>query len=318
MAESSGDRPVLLVASMGGHLTQLVEVEQRLSAEGRRRWVTFDGPQSRSLLADGDVTYIPYIPPRGYRSIAAAVPSAVRLLRDLRPGLVVSTGSGIALAFLPAARLLGFPTHYLESATRAEGPSTTGRILARVPGISLHTQHPAWAGGRWDFVGSVFEGYHAVPTERRPVRRAVVTLGTMETYTFERLVRRLVDVLPPDADVLWQTGATAVSEFGIDGLESVPTSELESAIARADVVVAHAGTGAALTCLGQGRRPVLVPRESARGEHVDDHQAQTAAYLSRLELAEACSVDDLTPALLEGATAWTIERSAHPPAIDLG
>jgi hypothetical protein len=53
----------------------------------------------------------------------------------------VSTGSAIALSFLPVARLRGVPCHCIESAARSASPSQTGRLLRRVPGVRLYTQY---------------------------------------------------------------------------------------------------------------------------------------------------------------------------------
>ena len=317
MATTDNAAPVLLVASGGGHLTQLDELAGRLVPRRPASWVTFDSAQSRELLAGREVDIVPYLAPRAYLGILRMLPRAWRILRARRPELVVSTGAGIALAFLPLARLFRIETHYIESATRAQGPSMTGRVLARVPGIRLHTQHLRRADDRWTFVGSVFEGYEAVRTEPSPLRRAVVALGTMETYGFERLVKQLLTILPPEIDVVWQTGATDVSGLAIDARPSLPASELEAAIAQADVVIAHAGTGTALTCLRLGTRPILVPRRVALGEHVDDHQAQTAEYLSGLGLAAYHEADEIELADLESATGWRIQRHSDPAAIDL-
>jgi len=226
---------------------------------------------------------------------------------------VVSTGSGIALAFLPLARLWGADAHYIESATRADGPSQTGRVLARFPWIKLHTQHPGWADGRWDYRGSVFEGYEAVQTEPRDVSRVVVTVGTMETYGFRRLLDRLIEILPSDAVVTWQVGATDVSGLEIDAQRMIPSDELHAAMQAADVVIGHAGTGVALTCCSLGVRPILIPRSASHHEHIDDHQHQTARYLQSLSLAAVHDADEITFDDIATATAWKIVRSAAAP-----
>lgn len=44
----------------------------------------------------------------------------------------------------------------------------------------------------------------------------------------------------------------------------------------ASAVICHAGVGCIVTALSLGRRPVVIPRRAARGEHVDDHQFQIA------------------------------------------
>ena len=192
----------MLVASTGGHLTQLRSLAPRIADLGTTTWVTFDSPQSRSLLRDEQVEFVPYLAPRGYRSLVLNVPRALRILRRHRPTRVVSTGSGIALAYLPLARTVGASAHYIESATRVVGPSRTGEILRRSKRVNLHTQHLHWADDRWTYRGSVFDGFEFIDGDRRRLGRIVVTLGTMESYGF----RRLVEVLPPDCAVRGRWG----------------------------------------------------------------------------------------------------------------
>lgn len=308
----------LLVASTGGHLSQLHALAPRIpdADPADRTWVTFDTPQSRSLLAGEDVVFVHYTAPRDWRSIARNLAPAWRLLGEHRFGHVISTGSGIALTFLPLARAKGVPTTYVESAARSEGPSMTGRILARVPGVRLGTQYRAWADERWTYVGSVLDGWAAEqPPDGAgvvPIRRALVTLGTIP-YDFRRLVERLLAILPEDVEVTWQTGVTDVTGLPLQGRAQMPGDELEAAIRTADVVVAHAGTGSALAALGAGRCPLLVPRERAHGEHVDDHQRQIASELASRGLALHRAVEELTLADLEQAAATRIVRVPPPP-----
>ena len=42
----------------------------------------------------------------------------------------------------------------------------------------------------------------------------------------------------------------------------------------------HAGVGSILTCLRLGRTPLVVPRQSRFGEHVDDHQVELTRALA--------------------------------------
>jgi len=314
---SENDERLLLVASTGGHLTQLIELADRLPGARSRTWVTFDSAQSRSSLAGEDVRYLPYVAPRGYLALAKCLRPASRILRETSPDRVVSTGAGIALAFLPAARRHGATALYIESATRAEGPSMTGKLLSRFRHVELATQHPGWVDDRWTYRGSVFDGFESVAGMPHELRRVVVTLGTMETYGFRRLVERLVRVLPAEAEVLWQTGVTDLTGLAVDGRAAVPASELEEAIATADLVIGHAGTGSALTALRLGKRPLLVPRRAAHGEHVDDHQLQTAAYLSGLGLATVVDASELDEDTLFAATAATVRRRSQPPPLRL-
>jgi UDP-N-acetylglucosamine--N-acetylmuramyl-(pentapeptide) pyrophosphoryl-undecaprenol N-acetylglucosamine transferase len=287
----------LLVSSVGGHLTQLHRLLPVLDGiEAERRWVTFDSPQSRSLLAHEDVLYLDYTGPRDVRNVLRHARTARRLFRGRHPfSTVVSTGSGIALSFLPIGRVRGASCHYIESFTRSTGPSTTGRLLSRFGGISLYTQYRGWAQPPWTYAGSVFDGFQPRPAAARvDIERVVVTLGTMEHYSFRRLVERALAVIPSTAEVLWQVGCTDVADLPIRAHVQIPAHELQNAVRAADVVIAHAGTGSALAALEAEKLPVLVPRLAARGENVDDHQLHLAEELSGRGLALVRDVEHLT------------------------
>ena len=120
------------------------------------------------------------------------------------------------------------------------------------------------------------------------------------------------------AEVLWQTGPQDVSRFGVEGRASVPHAELAAAIAEADVVVSHAGVGAALTAIEAGRCPVLVPRLARFDEHIDDHQVQIAQELARRGLAIAAAPEQLDEALLLRAASSSTRTvgQAAPFALD--
>ncbi|MGN6129813.1 MAG: glycosyltransferase [Nocardioidaceae bacterium] len=311
----------LLVASTGGHREELYRLRERLEPPPEAcDWATFDDPQSRSLLAGERTFFVPYVPPRGYREAVANLAAARRLLQRGDYDRVVSTGAGIAVPFLLEGRMHGLECHYIESAARALGPSLTGRLLGRLPGVHLYTQYDAWASAHWSYRGSLFDGYRPRPQlvrgQRRLAHRVVVTLGTMRTFGFRRAVERLLAVLPdvvaPGAQVLWQVGATDVSGLGVDAHDLVPADVLRRAVAEADLVVAHAGIGSALMALDQGRCPVLLPRLHEHGEHVDDHQRLIAEALWQRRLAVSADASALTATHLFAAMASMVERTADP------
>jgi UDP-N-acetylglucosamine--N-acetylmuramyl-(pentapeptide) pyrophosphoryl-undecaprenol N-acetylglucosamine transferase len=308
----------LLVASTGGHLAQLVRLERRLRGElDDELWVTFDTPQSRSLLAGREVVFARHTYSRDWRSVASNSLLATRLLRERQVTGVVSTGAGIALSFIPPARVSGRQCHFIESAARSDGPSLTGKLLGRLPGVRLYSQYPGWAGGRWRYAGSVFDEFRPIPASSASgtVRRVVVTLGTIGKYGFRRLLERLIDLLPPEAEVLWQTDVSDTAGLPIQAHRVLPPEELQRAMRDADVVVAHAGIGSALAALEAGRCPVLVPRQKSHGEHVDDHQQQIAGELDRRGLAIARQVEDLRSTDLAAAASRRVETLQDPPPV---
>lgn len=292
----------LFVASTGGHLSELIQLAPRIEPESSKRiWVTFDTPQSRSMLEGENVEFVSFIAPRQWGALIKNFMPSLRILRHYRPSRVFSTGAGIALSFLPFARIFGAQPTYIESAARIDGPSATGKIVARIPGVATYCQYRNWAGGSWQFGYSVFDdfvsdGQEASLAVERP--RIFVQVGTLD-YPFDRLVERVVEKLPPEADVTWQLGATPPpadlpgQQFGF-----APAAELAEVIEKATVVISHAGCGSALMALNHGVRPVLVPRWSAEGEHVDDHQVQVATELSGRGIATYAEVDAIDTLLL--------------------
>lgn len=296
----------LLVASTGGHLKELHYLHRRLSGvQGPFRWVTFDTPQSRSLLEGDNVDFVPFVGGRDPANVTRNLASAGRILRDRDLDTVVSTGSAVALPFFGLARVRRLRCHYIECSARVDGPSVTGRLISSIPGVNLYAQHHSWSSKKWGYSGSVFDSFERtdLPVVRKPqLGKVVVTVGTYRGYGFQRLIRRVLEILPSETDVLWQTGDTDVSDFGITGHDTIPERDLTEAMREADVVVSHAGIGTALAAFEVGKSPLLVPRRSSWAEHVDDHQTQIASELRSRGLivtveADALKYDDLLAAV---------------------
>lgn len=310
----------LLVASTGGHLEQLTRLEPRLRpSASAATFATFDDQQSRSLLSGRDVFFVPRIPPRGLRQAMEVLPHASRILREGRYDSLVSTGSAIAVPFILAARAMNIECHYVESAARANGPSLTGKIVSRIPGVRLYSQYESWATGRWGRGGSVFDGFELdeVPRETRPVNRVVVTFGTMRGYPYRRALdaihRLLPDFAAPDVEVLWQVGDTPVDGLSITSADLIPAAELRQAIIDADLVIAHAGVGSCLQFLDAGHCPVLLPRSARHHEHIDDHQWLIADQLHARNLSVSRDADDLTLEDIATALSRRVRHSLATP-----
>jgi UDP-N-acetylglucosamine--N-acetylmuramyl-(pentapeptide) pyrophosphoryl-undecaprenol N-acetylglucosamine transferase len=304
----------LFVCSGGGHLKQLHTLARRIGIPPEDQfWFTFDNGLSRTLTDGTDRVFARFAAPRDGLNIMKNTALAAKIMAHKKFAAVISTGSSPAVSAFPVALAHGIPCHYIESAARAQGPSLTGKIVARMPRVKTYSQYPVWATeSSWAYRGSIFDEFAPGPERKaRPIRKAVVSLGTQESYGFDRLFRTLVPLLD-GCEVLWQVGAADVSGYGIDGRASVLHSELADAVAEADVVVAHAGTGAALTAIEAGKVPVLVPRLARFGEHVDDHQVQIAAELSRRGLAVDCPPERLDFETLIAASVRTAQR-VDPP-----
>ena len=95
----------IMVATTGGHLAQLVELSPRLPQVGTDRlWVTFDTPQSRSLLAGEAVRFIPFISERDVLGVARRGELVDNHQREIAEWLA---GRGLALHRSPETLAAG-------------------------------------------------------------------------------------------------------------------------------------------------------------------------------------------------------------------
>jgi UDP-N-acetylglucosamine:LPS N-acetylglucosamine transferase len=257
---------LLVVASSGGHVKQAITICDMVAADPDSLVVTFRSPQSEQLTRDRRVRYVPYVRPRDWKGILRAIPHLRQILSEERFDAVLSTGAGIALSALPFAPS-GTRKIYIESFSRFEGPSLTGRVSRCLPGVATFTQHPAWASPGWPYVGDVapelaqHKPWASGPCDHAP--RVFITLGTIKPYRFDALVNRIRDTLPPNAQVTWQLGCTARSDLPGHVVDMMPADEFEAVARAADVVVSHAGVGNAMALVEWGKYTILVPRRAA-------------------------------------------------------
>ena len=126
-----------------------------------------------------------------------------------------------------------------------------------------------------------------------------VALGT-QTYSFDRLLRGLDEV---DEELVVQGGASTHRPAGATWFDFLDFPQLLEYVRAARVVVSHAGVGTVMTVVGEGKRPVVVPRLARYDEAVDDHQLSFARRMQEAGLVRL--VED--PAELRAAVATTPE-----------
>ena len=103
-----------------------------------------------------------------------------------------------------------------------------------------------------------------------------VTVGTHE-QPFDRLVKKM-DELVCDGTiqepVMIQTGYSTYEPKHCDFQKLLPYPEMERYIREARIVITHGGPSSFLAPLQEGKIPIVVPRKSELGEHVNDHQVE--------------------------------------------
>jgi UDP-N-acetylglucosamine:LPS N-acetylglucosamine transferase len=123
----AASRPVLLVSTQGGHLSQLLALRDWWHRRDHF-WVCPETPDVVDRLA-GERVIRSYSPTtRNVPNLLRNIVLAIGVLRRERPSLVVSAGAGVALPFFVVAWMLRIPTVFIEVYDRVDTPTLTGRL----------------------------------------------------------------------------------------------------------------------------------------------------------------------------------------------
>jgi len=135
----------------------------------------------------------------------------------------------------------------------------------------------------------------------------LVTIGSM--FPFDRLIRAM-DALAAEREeeILAQIGDGAYEPRHMRFVRKLPREEFIATIARADLVVGHAGMGTVITAGEHGKAIVIMPRRAGLGEHTNDHQVDTAAWLGgRRGIFVAEDEQALAPAIARARSGGAVE-----------
>ncbi len=105
-----------------------------------------------------------------------------------------------------------------------------------------------------------------------------ITVGG-EKYPFDRLVRAIDEAVASGAlagPIFGQVGSADYLPAHYPYARYLEFPAMVDNIARAEIVIAHAGVGTVLLALSRGKIPIIFPRRPEFGEHLDDHQVEFA------------------------------------------
>lgn len=292
--------PVVLAASGGGHLDLLVRI-RRAFDDHERIWLTAPGRRADELRAEGE--RVETVSPLDRTRLSPANPSRSALLAlRLRPRVVVTSGAGMVLPFVQAARMLGARTLFVETMARVTSPSASGYLLAGMASESFVQWPELLAFYPWATVcrPAMLELGSGRPRSERA--GTFVAVGTHHE-PFDRLLA-LVDeaaaagLLPEP--VIAQSGASGYRPRSFEAQPWMDPAQFRERIQSARTVIGHAGSGLIAAALATGARPLVLARRRDRGEHVDDHQLQLTGKLDQLglvvRLGERLGPDELARA----------------------
>lgn len=143
---------VLLVADPGGHLDELFLLHEAWEGHGRRAWVVPVTVASDSRLYGEQVIAASGPTHRNVRSLVANMWLAFKIVRRLRPRVLLTTGAALGVPFAWAARLSGTEVLWVECAGRV-GLSLSFRLASP----AAHRRFVQWPelAGKGEFHGAL-------------------------------------------------------------------------------------------------------------------------------------------------------------------
>jgi hypothetical protein len=124
------ERP-LLVSSSGGVLLELLALEPYLPGD-EPLWAAVRAADTASVLRGRDVRWIPEQSVSHPGKLLLGAAQAIALLRREQPLAVVSAGTGVAVPFFIAARILGIRSLWVETLNLISRHGLAARACSRL------------------------------------------------------------------------------------------------------------------------------------------------------------------------------------------
>ncbi len=119
---------LLLVCNPGGHFSTMMGLEKFWSLH-HREWVTYPKFDTEALRNNEIVHWVIMQEARMLGRALINFCAAFYILYKRQPDLVISTGAGVAVPFVYASKFLGIKCIYIESISRSEVLSLSGRLV---------------------------------------------------------------------------------------------------------------------------------------------------------------------------------------------
>ena len=114
---------------------------------------------------------------------------------------------------------------------------------------------------------------------RQDLPLVAVFVGT-DHHPFDRVLTWAGEVAASGQHQWFVQHGSSVLPGRLSGEGILPASDMAELLDRADAVVTHAGPGMIMEARAAGHLPIVVPRDSGLGEHVDDHQLRFARRIA--------------------------------------
>jgi hypothetical protein len=137
---------VLLVSSSGGVLLDLLALKPWWSRH-EVAWVAVRGEDTATLLAGERVHWEREQSAGRPLGVLSAVARSLRILRQERPDVIISAGTGVAVGVFISARLLRIPAVWLETFNLVDAAGSASKICGKLASAML-VQRPSLLSSR--------------------------------------------------------------------------------------------------------------------------------------------------------------------------
>jgi UDP-N-acetylglucosamine--N-acetylmuramyl-(pentapeptide) pyrophosphoryl-undecaprenol N-acetylglucosamine transferase len=309
---------VIMAGGTGGHIFPGLAVAEDLRQQGWGvMWLGAPAPSMESQLVPKhgfELHTVDFsgLRGKGWRTVVQlplrlwrAFAQSRRILRQVRPDVVVGMGGYISFPGGLMARWLGIPLIIHEQNSVA---GMANRWLSRWAAKVFCAFPHALPGGEW--VGNPLRSAflnQAQPAQRLTGRsgplRLLVLGGSLGAQALNRIVPQALALIDPAVRpvVTHQSGAKQIDELKANyaqaGVQAELTPFIEdtaSALSQADLVICRAGASTVTELAALGVAAILVPYPHA----VDDHQTRNAQFLAGRDAAWLWPQSQLTPEAL--------------------
>ena len=132
---------VLMISSSGGVLLDLLALEPWWK-QHTVSWAVVKAADTETALSSHTIHWMKERRLSHPLGAIAGVMQSMTILRAVRPDIVVSAGSGVAIGFFLAAKILRIPSFWLETFNIIDSPGVSGRLCSRLASAVL-VQRPS-------------------------------------------------------------------------------------------------------------------------------------------------------------------------------
>ena len=296
--QASGRLRICLAASGGGHVRQILDLED-LWSEHDSFFVTEDTALGRSIAQTQETYFVPHVALGQAKSgkslsmLRGAADSfnvSRKIVQKTRPDVILTTGAGSMSFLVIWGRLMGAKIILIDSFARFEKPSKFAKLMG--PLAHLRVAQADAVAKHWKNA-VVFDPFRTLENER-PAKEPLLFATVGATLAFPRLIDMVLSATKAgsvEEKVIMQVGSDGMAdrETDVEWSETYSFGEMKDLMHRAEFVVCHGGTGSLITALQSGCRVIAVPRRRELGEHYDDHQSEiteTFRHRGLIEIAD--------------------------------